>query len=167
MDGTEVPDAFGGPSTFPNLQADIDALLKSPPGSVFKGANLAEFAQKTGMDLIKLQVSIAAYNTAVTNKRDIQYFKDPYFLTWKVETGPFYAISMQGSTYGSIGGVRVNEKLQAVDQNGRTIPNLYVGGADAGGMWDNSYPDLEGLSQCFAMNSGRIAGENAATAAGH
>jgi hypothetical protein len=32
-------------------------------------------------------------------------------------------------------------------------------------MWDSSYPDLEGLSQCFAMNSGRIAGENAAAAA--
>ncbi|MDR0759012.1 MAG: FAD-binding protein [Treponema sp.] len=149
------------------LQNDLDKLLVSHPGSVFKSASLADLAQKTGMDSAKLQASVTAYNTAVTNKKDTQYFKDPYFLTWKVETGPFYAISMQGSTYGSIGGVRVNERLQAVDQNGITIPNLYVGGADAGGMWDNSYPDLEGLSQCFAMNSGRIAGENAAAATGH
>jgi fumarate reductase flavoprotein subunit len=150
-----------------NLKRDLEILRVSLPGSVFKSETLAELAQKTGMDPVKLQASVTAYNQAITDERDRQFFKDPKYLNWKVETGPFYAISMQGSTYGSIGGVRVNEKLQAVDQNGRVIPNLYVGGADAGGMWDNSYPDLEGLSQSFAMNSGRIAGENAAAATGH
>jgi len=44
---------------------------------------------------------------------------------------------------------------------------LYVAGNDAGSIYDNSYPDYEGLSQGFAMNSGRIAGENAAKATGH
>jgi fumarate reductase flavoprotein subunit len=149
------------------LNEDLKTLVDSLPGSVFKADSLNDLAQKTGMDPAKLQASVAAYNKAVTDGQDTQFFKDSKYLSWKVETGPFYAISMQGSTYGSMGGVRVNEKLQAVNQDGKTIPNLYVGGADAGGMWDGSYPDLEGLSQCFAMNSGRIAGENAAAAAGH
>jgi fumarate reductase flavoprotein subunit len=150
-----------------NLNNDLGTLLTSLPGSVFKSTSLDDLARQTGMDPAKLRASVAAYNKAVTDGQDTQFFKDSKYLSWKVESGPFYAISMQGSTYGSIGGVRVNEKLQAVDQNGKTIPNLYVGGADAGGMWDNSYPDLEGLSQSFAMNSGRIAGENAAAATGH
>jgi fumarate reductase flavoprotein subunit len=150
-----------------NLNNDLATLLANLPGSVFKDASLDGLANKTGMSPEKLKASVAAYNAVVTAGRDTQFFKDSKYLSWTVENGPYYAISMQGSTYGSIGGVRVNEMLQAVDQNGRVIPNLYMGGADAGGMWDNSYPDLEGLSQSFAMNSGRIAGENAAAAAGH
>jgi fumarate reductase flavoprotein subunit len=154
-------------NALPNLQGDLDTLLVTQPGTVFKGQTLAELAANTGMDAAKLQASVTKYNTAVTNQEDTQFFKSKKYLSWKVETGPFYAVAMQGSTYGSIGGVRVNENIQALDSLGKVVPNLYVGGADAGGMWDSSYPDLEGLSQAFAMNSGRIAGENAAEAAGY
>lgn len=42
------------------------------------------------------------------------------------------------------------------------IPGLYAGGNDAGGMYGDSY-DLtaSGIARSFAVNSGRIAAENA------
>ena len=63
---------------------------------------------------------------------------------------------------GTLGGVRINENIEAVDENGTPIKGLYVAGADAGGMYGKSYVDFEGGTLGFAYISGKIAGENAA-----
>ena len=67
---------------------------------------------------------------------------------------------------GTLGGVRVNEKLQACDVNLKPVQGLYVVGNDAAGFYGNNtcYPPYEGLATGFAWNSGRIAGESAAEA---
>jgi fumarate reductase flavoprotein subunit len=174
-DGNRIPRIFMYTlAPLADLQTDLDNLIVNQPATAYKGTNLADLAAKTGMDPAKLAKAVADYNATVDRKTsgdsnpDKQFFKDKKFITWKVNpNNTVYAVAMQGSTYGSIGGVRVNESIQALKSDGTVVPNLYVGGADAGGMWDASYPDLEGLSQAFAMNSGRIAGENAAAAAGH
>ncbi|MDR2480609.1 MAG: FAD-binding protein [Treponema sp.] len=174
-DGDRIPRIFMYTlAPLDNLQTDLDSLITNHPTTAYKGTNLADLAAKTGMDPTKLAKAVSDYNDTVDRKLalnpnpDTQFFKNKKFVTWKVNpNSTVYAIAMQGSTYGSIGGVRINESIQALTSEGKVVPNLYVGGADAGGMWDASYPDLEGLSQAFAMNSGRIAGENAATASGH
>ena len=58
----------------------------------------------------------------------------------------------------------VNEKFEALTPKRRVILGVYVVGNNAGGLYDSSYPTIEGLSNAFAWNSGRIAGENAAEA---
>ncbi|MFT8427871.1 MAG: hypothetical protein ABF625_09030 [Leuconostoc mesenteroides] len=45
--------------------------------------------------------------------------------------------------------------------NLKSISGAYVAGNNATGMYDTSYPTLEGISCSFAWNSGRIAGESA------
>ena len=45
---------------------------------------------------------------------------------------------------GTLGGVKINEQMQAVDEANKPIDNLYVVGADAGGMYGNSYVMFEG-----------------------
>ena len=52
--------------------------------------------------------------------------------------------------------------MQAVDEENKPINNLYVAGADAGGMYGNSYVMFEGGTLGFAYISGKVAGENAA-----
>jgi len=54
--------------------------------------------------------------------------------------------------------------MGAVDKQGKAIPGLYAGGFDAGGMYGDTYciNAASGLSSAFAINSGRIAGRNAA-----
>jgi fumarate reductase flavoprotein subunit len=62
---------------------------------------------------------------------------------------------------GTLGGIRVNERLEAVNQDRKPIPGLYAAGYDAGGLYGDSYPVTEGLTLGFAFNSGRIAGYSA------
>ncbi|GIP50330.1 hypothetical protein J53TS2_39210 [Paenibacillus sp. J53TS2] len=144
-----------------DLQSDLETFAKD--GVVAIGKTLDDLAAKTGMNAAKLKSSAQTYNQAVAAKKDTLYYKDPAYLQYKIEKGPFYAIRVSGSTYGSIGGVRVNEDLQALTAEGKVIPGLYAVGNDAGGLYDNSYPDVEGLTMAFAVNSGRIAGEHAAS----
>lgn len=58
-------------------------------------------------------------------------------------------------------GIAVDDKLHALKTDGQVLPNLFVTGNNASGMYDTSYPTLEGISCAFAWNSGRIAGETA------
>ncbi len=168
MNGSGLMHPEGGNSTditiapLTKLPEDI-AALKKIGGIVYQGDTLADLAKATGMNADKLQSSVARYNKAVENKVDDLFYKNPGYLLYSVKTGPYYAIRVRGSVYGSIGGARINEDIQAVRADGSPIQGLFVAGADAGGMYDNSYPDLEGLTMSFAMNSGRIAGENAAS----
>jgi len=62
-----------------------------------------------------------------------------------------------------MGGIKINEKMEVVDKEDRVVPGLYAGGFDAGGMYGDSYSikGSTGLSSCFSMNSGRLAGKNA------
>ncbi len=143
-----------------NLQQDLETLINEK--IVFKGETLEELAQASGMNAEKLKENVTMYNNAVKSGDDDHFYKDAQYLLYSVEKGPFYAVRVRGSVYGSIGGVRINEDIQAITESGQPISGLYVAGADAGGLYDNTYPDIEGVTMAFAMNSGRIAGENAA-----
>lgn len=142
------------------LAEDLESLIKE--GVVFKGNTLEELAESAGMNPEKLASTVQKYNEAVASGNDDLFYKPAEYLQYPVEEGPFYAILVRGSTYGSLGGVRINEEAKALREDGTIIEGLYVAGNDAGGLYDNTYPDVEGTTIAFAMNSGRIAGENAA-----
>lgn len=132
-------------------------------GSAFKGSTLEELAQATGMKVDELEETIARYNTLVENKKDTDYGKSSDSLVYKVEDGNYYAFEARAVYLGTVGGVKVNEKLEVINLDYDAIPGLYVVGSSAGGYYSNgSYPPYEGLACGFAYTSGRIAGENAA-----
>lgn len=61
------------------------------------------------------------------------------------------------------GGIRVNEKFQALNKDYEVCRNLYVAGVDFGGADADVYNvNMSGHGFGFAVNSGRIAGETAA-----
>lgn len=132
-------------------------------GNVFKGATLEELAEASGMDPAKLVANIAEYNEVCASKND-PYGKSAENLIYPVQEGPFYAVKMQISNLGTLGGVRVSENLEAVNTQFDPIPGLFVVGNDAGGFYGNitSYPPYEGLATGFALNSGKIGGTSAA-----
>lgn len=145
------------------LTEDLESLISE--GVVFKGNTLNELAEAAGMNPEKLTSTVERYNETIASGKDDLFYKPAEYLQYSVEKGPFYAISVRGSTYGSIGGVRINEEAKALREDGTIINGLYVAGNDAGGLYDNTYPDVEGTTMAFAMNTGRIAGENAANEA--
>jgi fumarate reductase flavoprotein subunit len=53
--------------------------------------------------------------------------------------------------------------MEVLDHQFKTIPGLYAAGSDTGGWESDTYNVvLSGSTLGFAINSGRIAGENAA-----
>jgi fumarate reductase flavoprotein subunit len=63
----------------------------------------------------------------------------------------------------TIGGIRINERMEVLDNQGITIPGLYAAGVTTSGWESETYcSELSASAFGFAINSGRIAGENAA-----
>lgn len=149
----------------PTGNGDFVALVEEgvKNGTVYKGATLDELATNSGMNAARLKASVERYNAAIKAKKDTEFGKKPAFLALNVANGPYYALASEVVSLSSTGGVRVNEQLEATDQNMQAIPGLYVVGNNAGGFFGSpAYPPYQGLALGFAYNSGRIAGEHAA-----
>jgi fumarate reductase flavoprotein subunit len=63
----------------------------------------------------------------------------------------------------TIGGIKINQNMNVLDCQDNPIPGVYGSGVDVGGWETDTYNlTLPGKAFGFALNSGRIAGENAA-----
>ncbi|WP_246169646.1 FAD-dependent oxidoreductase [Alkalibaculum sporogenes] len=143
---------------------DYIPLLKSAEGTgvVFSGNDLEELAKKMGVNANTFTANVEQYNKAIESGKDNLFFSDTKRLV-PLEKGPYYAVKFVARNLSTLGGVGINEKIEAIDGDGVAIPGLYVAGADAGGMYGLSYVDVEGGTLGFAYTSGRLAGENAAS----
>ena len=132
-------------------------------GVGFKADTLEELAKKAGFDS-GFTKQVADYNKAVETKKD-PFGKPAEFLQFGVKEGPFYAFRAKVVSLSTLGGLRVNENMQVLDGDYRTIGGLYATGNNAYGFYSTpSYPPYQGLALGFAYNSGRIAGMEAAKA---
>ena len=145
---------------YPELDNDLQEAVDQ--GTAVVGKDVTELAQKLNFDQATVQENLDSYNQMIADGVDQEFDKAQKFLKFPVAKGPFYAIKAQSTTLGTIGGIAVDDQLHVLNKDGQIIPSLYAIGNDASGMYDTSYPTLEGISCAFAWNSGRIAGENAA-----
>ena len=128
----------------------------------FSGGKLEELADKTGINLPDLRKTIDEYNWYCASGRDELFHKNATYLK-PVKQPRFYVGKFYPSAYGSLGGIKINYKTEVVDKNQEVIPGLYAAGVDANTIYGDSYIfTLPGNSMGFAVNSGRMAGENAA-----
>ncbi len=130
-------------------------------GNVFKADTIDDLAKQLGMDPAILKGSIEKMNKAAASREDTEFGKQSKYLR-PIATAPFYATKLLPRHLGTLGGVRVSGKTEALTAKGDVIPGLYAVGTDAGGMYGDSYDLLLGGGTAgFAVNSGRIAAENA------
>lgn len=155
--------ATGVTAPIKDLYASMESTIKA--GCAYKGETIEALAAAMGVDADNLKDAVATYNEAVKSGKDARYLKKAEYLKYPVAKGPFYAVKAAPLVENSDGGIRVNSRLQALDPSMKAIKNLYIAGCDAGGMYGDSYPTFEGLTLCFAWNSGRIAGTDAAATA--
>ena len=79
------------------------------------------------------------------------------------EKGPFYCCKQYIGAYGTLGGVLINHNMEVMTDDYKVIPGLYCVGTDACTIYGDSYNYcIPGNTMGFCLNSGRIAGENAA-----
>ena len=94
-------------------------------------------------------------------KHDDDFYKEAFWLT-HISTAPYYIVRMEPAIFGTIGGILINENIEALNNDRKPILGLYVAGQDGGGMYGYPYYEIVGVTQGYAYNSGRLAGENAA-----
>lgn len=123
----------------------------------FKADTIEELAEHFHMpNLVK---TVETYNAACESGVDEQMFTPAEYLI-PVKNGPFYMVEYNVGAWLTLGGIKTDGNLAAQTADGKSIPNLYVAGADAD-LW--SVPYYQGgsaLGFCYA--SGLLAGETAA-----
>jgi fumarate reductase flavoprotein subunit len=146
-----------------NLEEDLRAYIENSPTEVFEADSIEELAGKIAVDPAVLRATTEEYNASCAKGYDDLFAKDRRWL--RPLLGPkFYAIKARTIALGTKGGIKINENMEVIDKKWNVIPGLYAGGFDAGGMYGDSYSiaGSSGLSSGYALNSGRIAGRNAA-----
>lgn len=130
-------------------------------GAVVKADTIEELAEKMSIDPSVLKREVSRYNELAAKGNDEDFHNMPEFM-FPLEKGPYYAYNTVVRSIGALGGVKVNENLQAVDKEYIPIPGLYVVGNDVTGMYGNGYVLIQGGTLGFAYTSGYIAGQQAA-----
>jgi len=101
---------------------------------------------------------VAEYNAGCERGYDPVFGKDRRYLHSILEP-PFYAVRCVSCYLNTLGGIRVNEHMEALDRDDNPIPGLYAAGVDTGGWTPDTYcAALPGTAFGYAVNSGRIAG---------
>jgi fumarate reductase flavoprotein subunit len=122
--------------------------------------NLDEIAAWIGADSKVLKATVEQYNSFCEQGRDADFGKDTDSLK-ALLTPPFYAVKIGPLMIDTYGPVRINERMEVLDTKDNSIPGFYAGGAICGQIQGNDYHFFGGALG-FAINSGRIAAENAA-----
>jgi len=108
-----------------------------------------------------LMTTIDEYNELCDGGYDAMFLKDQKFLV-PLKNPPFYALKCHQGFHGTVGGIKINHRMEVLNKSDLPIPGLYAAGADTGGWeWDTYNLKLSGSAFAFAISSGRIAGENA------
>ncbi|MCF0127454.1 MAG: FAD-dependent oxidoreductase [Pseudobutyrivibrio sp.] len=128
---------------------------------IFIANTIEELAEMTGIDKENLVATVDQYND-YCDFGDKEFFKPIRYMRPLVKA-PYYAVKIHPGGYGTVGGIRINENCEACDKDFEPVPGLYAAGADACNLYDDSYMFLlPGNSMGWAVNSGRIAGMEAA-----
>lgn len=129
-------------------------------GIIIKADTLEELAQKMKMPLDTLKATIARYNDLAKKGDDEDFGKDKVYLT-TVEKAPFYAAHIGTSLLVTLGGLKINNKLQVLDKERKVIPGLYAAGNNSGNFFATDYPIVvTGCSHGRAYTFGYLAGKN-------
>lgn len=144
-----------------NYNEKLEAAQKEAPNNIFIANSIEELAQQTGIDYVNLKNTIDEYNRCCAQNYDEYFNKSRKFLL--PITGPkYYAGRMTTGAYGSLGGIKINYKTEVLTDDFQKIPGLYAAGTDACDIYAGTYLYyLPGNTMGFALNTGRIAAENA------
>jgi fumarate reductase flavoprotein subunit len=140
-----------------------------------------DIASWIGADPKALKATVAAYNASCKQESGAEQGSSGYPVPGATEAGsmppmptqeaqpteqllnpPYYAVKCTPLMIDTYGPVRINERMQVLDKKDNPIPGFYAGGAICGQIHGYEY-NFHGSALGFAVTSGLIAAENAAT----
>jgi fumarate reductase flavoprotein subunit len=145
----------------PGLEGEFKRYQEKP-GVVKIADSWEEMAGWIGADPEVLRATIDKYNSFCDHGYDEEFAKERRYLR-PLNKPPYYAIRGITNYLDTLGGMKVNEHMEVLDEQANILPGLYAAGVIADGFESETYcSELPGSAFGFALNSGRIAGENAA-----
>lgn len=155
--------------------------LASESGPYYKAETLEELAQKTGMDIEKLNTSVASFNHYRETGEDIfdpslveegAFSQDAHVgaagnvesmsnEVLKLDEGPFYAAKLTFVSYDIIGGVKTGNQGQVLDDQGNPIEGLYGTGFFSSRDFYGS-GTAHGYCLMIAMSTGMVTADHIA-----
>ena len=143
-------------------QLEKELRSEADKGTVKISDSWKEIARWIGAPPETLTTTIAEYNCFCDKRYDQMFVKSPRFLM-PMRSPPYYAVKCCQAFLNTIGGIKINHHMEVLNDHEKPIPGLYAAGVDTGGWESDTYCIiLAGATFGFAINSGRIAGENAA-----
>lgn len=140
---------------------EMEEAIKNGSDVFFMADTIEELAEKTGIDQEGLAETLKHYNEACKAGGDKEFNKNPRYMV-PLDGSKYYALKFAPSAYGSLGGIRINDKTQVITDQFDVIPGLFAAGTDANSVCNPDYVFiLPGNTLGFAVNSGRMAGRNA------
>ena len=129
-------------------------------GAFFKADTIEELAEKlgfTGEAKDTFLATVDRYNELYDQQNDEDFGKPAYRLS-AIRTAPFYGCWLGASLLCTEQGIAINEKGQALDNDNKPMPGLYVTGDMSGSFFANNYPCLMagvamGRTLTFAMKA--------------
>ena len=113
-------------------------------GAFFKADTLEELADKlgfTGDAKATFLATVERYNEMYDAQEDTDFGKPAYRLS-AIRKAPFYGCWLGASLLTTEQGIAINEKGQALDNDNKPMPGLYVTGDMSGSFFANNYPCL-------------------------
>ena len=140
------------------LQGKMDEAIEA--GALFKCDTIEELADKlgfTGEAKDTFLATIDRYNELYDNQNDADFGKPAYRLS-AIRQAPFYGCWLGASLLCTEQGIAINEKGQALDNDNKPMPGLYITGDMSGSFFANNYPCLMagvamGHTLTFAMKA--------------
>ena len=140
------------------IQGKMDEAIEA--GALFKCDTLDELADKMGFTGAAKETFLATverYNELYDKQNDEDFGKPAYRLS-AIRTAPFYGCWLGASLLTTEQGIAINEKGQALDNDNKPMPGLYVTGDMSGSFFANNYPCLMagvamGRTLTFAMKA--------------
>ena len=140
------------------LQGKMDEAIEA--GALFQCDTIEELADKlgfTGEAKDTFLSTIDRYNELYDNQNDADFGKPAYRLS-AIRQAPFYGCWLGASLLCTEQGIAINEKGQALDNDNKPMPGLYITGDMSGSFFANNYPCLMagvamGRTLTFAMKA--------------
>ncbi len=129
-------------------------------GRVIKADTIKGLAEGLGIPAETLEKTVDRYNVLYDKQCDEDFGKEAYRLS-EIRKPPYYGVRSCAFLLGTLDGIRIDENMNAIDENGDAIPGLYVVGNDSGGYYANTYMNLAtggcaGRNMTFARRAARV-----------
>lgn len=159
--GLDVVNFVHHPDDVSEFDAAIEAGLAQGNKDYIKADTLEELAQKLGICAETFVETVEDYNDKCESIDD-QFYKDKAYLK-PIVKAPFYAARFRPGAYGTLGGIKIDDRTQVLNEAWEPIPGLFAAGTDTCTIFGDSYMFLlPGNTMGYCLNTGRFAGEAAA-----